>query len=228
VTTTGPGATTEVRPVTPRRGPDRGLRRAFALLIVAVSVAVLKPWGAGPPIEPAAVPVETAASTRGDAVPIVPQPRVDATVDRCYAGLAWRLFTIQRDFGRLARWLQRLDTLPAARGVLDPSIPTIEVVSEETEGLGFCAPYREDPGAVRSVSAWQIDPVAGPLTLSLEPIPDEIPGSHGAVFAPPRLGSAAGERYWPAGHFVFLVGSPAEDMPVAWFGVHVEARTARR
>lgn len=227
MTMPGPGTTTELRPVTPRRGGDRRLARAVALLAMALAVAVVKPWGT-PPVATPSTSLEAVARMSADALVAASQPRIDATVDRCYAGLAWRLFTIQRDFGRFARWLQRLDTTATASGVLDPSIPTIEVVSEETEGLGFCAPYRAGPDVAWTVMAWRIQPFGGPVPMVLEPLPDEIPTDHGAVFAPPVSPGAAGVRFWPAGHFVFLVASTTNQTPVAWFGVDVEARTARR
>jgi hypothetical protein len=219
-----------------------------ALVVLGLAVAVLKPWGDQPPSTrdalgaPAGVSAlagqaseqpSRAGSGAGPAdaanTPIK-LPQDVATYgggatpsDECYAGLAWRLFTVQRDFGRLARWWLRLDTAPEASGPLDPSIPVIHISTQQALALGFCAPYRTGGGTpVEGVAAWRLDAAGRAVPVHLDPLPGVQPvEGHGALYAPPTPAIRPRDAAWQPGRYVFQVTSRDTVEPV-WFAVALE------
>jgi hypothetical protein len=227
-------------------------RRPLALAVLVVlglAVAVLKPWGDQPPSPrdapgaPAGVsavaasraPEQPSAEVSGagpadaaNAPAKLPQDvaiydGATASNDECYAGLAWRLFTVQRDFGRLARWWLRLDTAAGASGPLDPSIPVIHLSTQQALGVGFCAPYRAGGGTpVEGVAAWRLDAAGRAVPVHLDPLPGVQPvDGHGALYAPPTPAARTMEAAWQPGRYVFQVTSRDIAVPV-WFAVALE------
>jgi hypothetical protein len=220
-----------------------------ALVVLGLALAMLKPWGDQPPstrdASGAPVGVSAVAASRAPERPIsagsdagpadaanapakLPQDvaiygGATAPNDECYAGLAWRLFTVQRDFGRLARWWLRLDTAPGASGPLDPSIPIIHVSTQQALGVGFCAPYRAGGGTpVEDVAAWRVDATGRAVPVQLDPLPGVQPvDGHGALYGPPTPAARRTESAWQPGRYVFQVTSRDIAAPV-WFAVALE------
>jgi hypothetical protein len=137
--------------------------------------------------------------------------------------------TVQRDFGRIARWWIRLDTSSAASGPTDPTIPATRVVTEEALGLGFCVPFRTaEPSGVRTVAAWRIDGsgTASPVPLaSLPSAPADL--DHGALYAPPPSTppdptATPDGSVWSPGRYVFAVTPVTPGAAADWFAVDIE------
>ncbi len=247
MTMSNPPASVEVIRV--RMDETRRPLALAALVVLGLTVAVLKPWGEQPPPTrdghgaPAGISTVTASQapeqqSRGvsgtgpaNAAEVPAKLPQDVAIDdgatapndECFAGLAWRLFTVQRDFGRLARWWLRLDTAPQASGPLDPSIPVIHISTQQALGLGFCAPYRRGGGTpVEGVAAWRLDAAGRAVPVHLDPLPGVQPvDGHGALYAPPTPAARTSEAAWQPGRYVFQVASQDIAAPV-WFAVALE------
>jgi hypothetical protein len=241
------GAPVPMEPRDPRadvvvvRVSDRRDRAAIVLVAVALAamlVAVVKPWGpmsavpgtgadrsaAGIATRPiASVPGGPAVSPGSAAGGLDQRPEI--VIDDCYSGLAWRLFSIQRDFGRLARWWLRMDTVAAATGPSDPAIPSVTVTSQEALGIGFCAPFRlASARPTIDVEAWSVDAAGRPQPLELRPIRTAGPApGHGAIYEPPPPPGqpATAQLAWAPGRYVFAVFG-VDTRPV-WFAVSLQA-----
>ena len=234
-----PGAGVEV--VRIRQGQSRLPMALAGLLVAGLGVALLKPWGE-PASSALASPESAAQAVFGAPGPdapnqntgvssggipgevgssIVVAPAVD---EDCYAGTAWRLFTLQRDFGRQARWWLRLETASVATGPLDPGIPVTRVSTQQAIGVGFCAPYRSGVGsAVSGVEAWRLDSGGRAVPVMLDPLPGSQPiDGHGGLYAPPTPVALPSGPAWQPGRYVFQVLSRKGEA-ATWFGVVLEA-----
>jgi len=230
-----PRADVVVVPVSDRR--DRVGIGLVAVAVVAVLVAVVKPWG---PMSPGpGTGAEDSATVTGPRS-IAPFPsgigRIpgsaasgsdqgpEIVIDDCYSGLAWRVFSIQRDFGRLARWWLRMDTVAAAAGPSDPSIPSVTVTSQEALAIGFCAPFRlASAKPTIDVRAWSVDGTGRAQSLELRPVGTAGPApGHGGVYQPPPTAGQPdlAQSAWAPGHYVFAVYG-VDTLPV-WFAVSLQ------
>jgi hypothetical protein len=233
-----PGAGVEV--VRIRQGQSRLPMALAGVLAVGLGVALMKPWGEpassalqspasaaqvvfgpGPEAPSAAAGVSSGGVPAGVGPAIVVAPAVD---EDCYAGTAWRLFTLQRDFGRQARWWLRLETASEATGPLDPGIPVTRVSTQQALGVGFCAPYRSGGGsAVSGVEAWRLEGAGDAIPVMLDPLPGSQPiDGHGGLYAPPTPVALPTGPAWQPGRYVFQVLS-REGEASTWFGVVLEA-----
>jgi hypothetical protein len=199
------------------------------LVVLGLAIAVLKPWGDQAPSTRDAQRAPVGASAVAANTPAkAPQDVAiygvsTAPNDECYAGVAWRLFTVQRDFGRLARWWLRLDTAAGASGPLDPSIPIIHLSTQQALAVGFCAPYRTGGDTpVEDVAAWRLDAAGRAVPVRLDPLPGVQPvDGHGALYAPPTPAARPTVAAWQPGRYVFRVKSRDISASV-WFTVALE------
>jgi len=199
-----------------------------AVATIAVVVAILKPWPAAPPANPAlaavigdpsADPGATAAST--DPPVLHPDPSVGHDEIGCTGG-GWQVVSLDR----LADWTVRT-WVPAApvvaSGPLDPAIPRIALDGPAVLGVGACRPIipsradaaSESVGAA-IVGAWtRADGAVRPLRVGV------AAAMRGAgsdprlaiLYRPMRPGAeGAIAASWPAGEFVIeLAGTDDGD-----------------
>ena len=129
-----------------RRGPS--VEQLVALVVVAVAITVIKPWGSdtGRPSaadRPAAV-TGSAASAATAEIPAGPSPTPDPgralAAEMCLEPSGWRMFATERWSDRLIRSWVLVEPLVGASGPDDPRIPFIDESSMAVLNLGYCAP----------------------------------------------------------------------------------------
>lgn len=214
------------RPILVPIGPpgSRQTSRFAVLVALAVAIAIVKPWNlvAGPPT---ASPVPSRVTP---SAPTTPTPRppdamielgLDLETEQCFVGAAWRVFTVEQNFGRRMRsWIGIEPVMSADRPAVK-DIPVIRLLTERLDAVGVCTAFRLEPPMV-SVDGWRIakDGVWSPIELvpaaSLTQ-PDE---AIGAVYGPP---AGAGDKAsgWDVGSYAFRVTEQSGDPH--WFAIQV-------
>lgn len=132
---------------TPVAVPAGGPRRASffaAAIVVALVLAVVKPWSlgqAGPATGASggALPIRaTPTSTPGDASPAPSAPPGDPNAMACLADETEQVLTVERSADREVRsWIAVPDLV--ASGPLDPRLVPLTIFSSHVVGLGVCA-----------------------------------------------------------------------------------------
>jgi hypothetical protein len=236
----GPGEEFQAPPTTrlgPPPGSDRRARVAVGLAVVALALAVAKPWEL--------LPGSTGAASPGDGPPgSGGSPPVAATTLRptpwtglgeelaCLSGRLWLLVVDEVDEGRPARSWTRLAPVPA-RGPDDPAVVGTHTYATSVRRVGFCAPVATalaagaDPGASFAVRLWQVDPAeipGEPREVPLVAVAGGTLADGGALYAA-APGPAGGERRsWPPGRYVFEVQVPGAGPggdAAAWFAIEL-------
>jgi hypothetical protein len=202
------------------------------LVLAAIGVAIVKPWASGmtpvtsePPVavsQPSAAPATAASSVvvRRTPAPTAGEPALDPLAVPCLTYSEWRAMGIERTVGQeTRRWLVVFPV--AARGPTDPAIPRVQIVSDQLQGLGFCAPDSADivgPPSIYLISGGVASLVSAASSLRLL-VPQ---GKHAANIYNPPAGSAA----WPAGRYVLRISlaSPVGARILqssVWFAIQV-------
>jgi hypothetical protein len=213
----------------PGRGPGVALAAAAAFLVLAI----LKPWTAVPGFEAGGSPGTGAGgpnpeqATGSGAAPqgssASPSDTVSDLERHCPQPAGWRVFAHERWSGGTVRSWKSLTPARDASGPLDPTIPVVQVTSQQIPLLGYCAPWRgpDQPPDTAAVSAWRLVPndrlaSRGGDTQAqmaeLLRLQRVLPGEAtilGALYAPPSVAGAPPNRgpraieSWPAGLYVF-------------------------
>ncbi len=214
-----------VRPL--RRGGDRAVWVALAVVAVALVAALVKPW--------AEIPAGLAGAAGGDASPggrvtasPAPSPTPAATdpeaelVAICGNPSGWRIATLQTWIGRTApirTWLA-VDPVPAADAA-DPRIPFVPVATDLVLAMGYCSPIGPDqPPRSISVQIWSLPDATPPILLEAARLEPVRAHALGGLWLPPRdrrvtLDGAAG---WAAGRYAFRLVAQTYER---WLGVEV-------
>jgi hypothetical protein len=227
-----------------RRGPS--VEQLVALVVVAVAITVIKPWGGdtGRPSaadRPAAV-TGSAGSAATAEIPAGPSPTPDPgralAAEMCLEPSGWRMFATERWSDRLIRSWVLVEPLVGASGPDDPRIPFIDESSMAVLNLGYCAPIsgpdRPSSAATATILAkWSA--ASAPTASGEAPppthwdviqpervLPTRGASPYGGSWAPPGPGAAS----WPSGTFVFEIGEPGKATTARhrWFGVIVDLR----
>jgi len=219
--------------------PGRGPGVALAAAAVFLVLAILKPWTAIPGFEAGGSPRAGAGGPNPEqamgsgAAPQRPSasPAADAASDlerHCPQPSGWRVFAHERWSGGTVRSWKSLTPSRDASGPLDPTIPMVQVTSQQIPLLGYCAPWHgpDQPPDTAAVSVWRLVPndrlnapggdTPGGDTQAqmaeLLRLQRVFPGEAtilGALYAPPSVAGAPPNRgpraieSWPAGLYVF-------------------------
>jgi hypothetical protein len=215
-------ATNRVR-LAPAGGNGRPLVVAV-LIILAVGIGLIKPWGSGPPL--ASGPA-TAAQTTRPSIKSSPGPVAIASPDPasntsgpCYWGLAWRLFTAETsDVGPVQTWygLQPLQ----ASGPADPRIAVVRIHSTAIGQLGYCSVSRPGPIHILETLAWRLRPGSSPQPVVLAPAGGAalVSPDAGVIYGPPA--SASTTAVWAPATYVFSVRLATTPTSDEWFAVQI-------
>lgn len=226
---------------------DRPRSWPILLVVVALAITIVKPWGWGQPPASAATRGTSRASP-AEVSPSRPSPARTslATTPPFGADPAVAVFCLDPTVWQIAtseRWRSKKDgawrdqtvrvwratePLPEASGPDDPRIPVTPVLAEGVTALGWCVPVvgEERPAGVATVAMWRVTP-AGPIPTSLDRVrPADGPSAFGSMYGPPdtRPGRAGGPLSWPSGRFVFRYRLGAGHD--RWFAVDVEIRAS--
>jgi hypothetical protein len=192
-----------------------------AVAIVAIGIAIVKPWPTDrahridePSIVPAP-PTTTATPT--------PTPR-ELVDQACYLGTEWRLFTVDTNGGRQIHTWYSVDPTLRASGPEDPAVPFVRVYSEGVEQLGYCA--ITVPGGIRktvSTEAWALAPDGSAASIPLSRLSQYAPDDPnvGVLYAPPHGPNGTANAVWPAGRYAFVVRYGTRPVDERWFGVEI-------
>jgi hypothetical protein len=221
---------TEVHLVRLHRDDRRPLMGAI-VVVAALVLAVLKPWGgpddASRAVESGALSAGAAgvavASTDPAATPAATPRGYDAPGGQCYPGADWRLFAIEMNSGRRLRHWLTIEPAAAASPD-DPAVPFARIVTDRLLALGFCVGSgRAGPGPLVGVRAWALAAGGGVVPISLTPLADYMPREPnlGAVYRPPSAPRGAAGAEWSPGRYVFSVRQGPTEADERWFGVEV-------
>jgi len=214
--------------------PGRGPGVALAAAAVFLVLAILKPWTAIPGFEAGGSPGTGAGGPnpeQGTGSGAAPQrssasPAADMASDlerHCPQPAGWRVFAHERWSGGTVRSWKSLTPARDASGPLDPTIPVVQVTSQQIPLLGYCAPWRgpDKPPDTAAVRVWRLvpndrlDTPGGDTraqTAELLRLQHVFPGEAtilGALYAPPSVAGAPPNRgpraieSWPTGLYVF-------------------------
>ena len=198
-------------------GGQPHIGRWVALVVIAIALAVAKPWaGLEPPAARVVPPPPTASPT---ATP-EPTPRQDTAgplvAAFCTDPTRWLVASTEHWRGQAVRVWRALDPATAVGGPDDPTIPVVPVVSEALDLLGWCAPVvgPDRPVDQASVEVWlRTTDGAVPVHL-VQALPPGDPSAFGAMYAPPKSAVAVnGASVAPRPE-----GSPAPSAPAAVWG----------
>ena len=215
-------------------GNSRGPLVVAALLVVAIGLALLKPWAvapAGPAPTLRNVAVGGAATfgpaSNGPTTPSAPPSPARTPASNisgpCYYGLAWRLFTTDTTNNGLVHSWYGIQPVRAASPD-DGTIPVVDVHSRTLGQLGYCLQEAPDsPAPVLRTLAWLL-PAGGPAQ-AVELVPTGPGGGlapgQGAIFLPPAIDSGPRPAAWAPAVYVFEIELAATPGAGEWFAVRV-------
>jgi hypothetical protein len=212
-------------PVVPIGGRGREPLLVAALIVVAVAIALLKPWGRGAATQPevAFQPANLAPIVAPAVGPMPMAAPADGANGACDYGPAWRLLTVARNAGRLVETWYSADPVHA-RGPDDPGIPVIRMYTEGLQELGYCAvTLPAGPRPVLTTEAWRLSPGAPPEPIRLARTGRFAPADPdlGALYAAPGSPGGTAGVAWPEGHYVLVVRYGTHPLDEDWFAVAV-------
>jgi hypothetical protein len=220
--------TQQVRP--PGSGDRRRATGIAAVAVVAIAIALLKPWGSPAGAPAATVPAESASPASLATVTPEPRENPDAEVLAfCLDPAGWRVYATQRWGSRDFTSWTRIDPVDDATGPLDRSIPVTPLVTSVVKTLGWCAPTgSERPPAWTSATIYRVRRETGGVVraeaITPPRVAPELESPIGAVYGPPRpRGHGDAADGWPGGRYVFRL-SDVNDRSTynRWFAIQIE------
>lgn len=214
---------------------------ALTVILTALALAVVKPWGNTTPRQTVPAPLPAVGVVRTTPVPLrsprlrglTPDPSggpfgapdavpvIVGGLPICYTPDGWRLVTDEESSGRLARsWIAV--TVAVASRPTDPRIPQTKVASSGVTGLGFCAPATLRGAGEWHATLWEVRPRVSSVdaeSVVRLAVLSASPSAGGAV-APSERATRSG---WPPGHYVVEVQEPGPKAPVVAFGIDLTA-----
>jgi hypothetical protein len=195
------------------------------LIVLAVAIALLKPWGRGAATQPevALQPANLAPIVVPAVVPTPAAASADGRNGACEYGPAWRLLTVARNAGRLVETWYSADPV-RARGPDDPGIPVVRIYTEGLQELGYCAvTVPAGPRPVLTTEAWRLSPGAPPERIPLVRTGRFAPADPdvGALYTAPGSPEGTTGLPWPQGRYVLVVRYGPLPLDEDWFSVAV-------
>lgn len=208
----------------------RSLRAGIALVVLAMTVAAIKPWGVpeseaagatGRDPESSTITDEAASVTAqpGAAAPVPWPARPSLTEKTCGRPMAWRAATIEREGDRTIKVSSAVEVV-AASGPSDRAISFRRIVARDVSVLGYCAPVAGDdrPPVAIDPEVWMRDGGRFVRLATVEvrsPLEDGL----GTLWMPAFGDPARGARLWAPGRYVIRLGS--EGSYERWLGVDI-------
>jgi hypothetical protein len=197
------------------------------LVIGAIALAWLKPWGGTTPVHVQNGLAGFAVATQA---PPTDDPVIHAAILRelCNQPADWRLISMETSALGDTRTMYGISPA-AASGPDDPSIPTARVYASRLFGIGVCSPHAganpDLPSPVEGVTIWFAPPTGSPTQMDQGPILDTPLNNLGeAYFGPPRTETdpqIAGNSNptWPAGHYAVQIDRGDANGMTLWFAL---------
>ena len=204
---------------------------SVAIVVGALAVALVKPWGGTAPVRDQTAPgfdfASPTPSPGGDPALAAAQLRA-----QCNQPPVWRLITMETSMLGDTRTMYGI--LPAtASGPTDASIPAVDLHADRLFGIGICSPFAGAnptlPGPVIGVTIWGLSPTGEPSRFDQTPALDEL-GE--AYFGPPRTETdplVAGNHNptWPPGRYVIQIDRGDAQGATLWFALEFVPQPVR-
>lgn len=222
----------------PSAGGGPSVRAVLAVLLVAVGLAFVKPWGSGddsggggpgPPVGPAWRPgaARTAPASQAPSASAgrAAAPTAEELVASfCLEPSGWRVVSTEEFSGRQIRSWTAANPIDSANGPYDPRIPITPIVSHSVLTVGYCTPIagsNRPPGDTVTTIYWREAPGSATDPVNVHRLLPRLATSPlGAVYAAPRTSYPTLATGWQTGTWIFKVtGDQAFER---WFGVAVE------
>jgi hypothetical protein len=189
--------------------------------VVAIVLALLKPWASPEPVAtPATAP---SVAPRADLVTAAPAPSTptaeSAAIGLCFGVAEWRVVAAEIWSGRPVRaWIAADGRI--AHDPLDPNITFTPVIASSVPSLGFCAPVSGDdrPPADAVIALWRLDD-AGATALRPRVREPAVSTPFGRLWWPPP-DAAADPTTWRSGRYVVGLASGTSEY-VRFLGIEV-------
>ena len=184
--------------------PGRRADRIVIVGLVLVLIAIVKPWGATKPAEPASRPLPTTEAT---AEPTSTVPLADLP---CVGG-RWSIEADERWVGTVLRTWVLTDPIDVDLPS-DSRITFVTVAAQQVISLGYCASFGDDAGPATQVTFFRLDPA--PVVVPTTPfhMPPEAEAAANLLFRPDGAAvpgaSGMSTMTWPAGRYVIRVDGP--------------------
>jgi hypothetical protein len=210
------------------------------VVLVALSVAVLKPWGpttgaqsaARPPAQAvtAQAPAQVPAAPRVIGPVVLPEAAFDPAPASCVVDVGWRVCVLSASGGQSLR-----NVFDPGAAPLEPSQapgsavdPAVILVTTAGAAFGFYPPATEAGGADGTVafSAWQVDQaLPGTRSVDLKTMGPLRQGARSAanVFVSPTEALVSADA-WPDGGYVFWLKGSGPRPWEQYFAVEVLPR----
>jgi hypothetical protein len=229
-----PGVATTQAVIPDSHGASSAMGLAVGVVVVALAVAIVKPWAAID--EPrTASEASVAAEPRPAAAPtLVPKTDTDRAIvsEMCLEPNGWRLFAAERWPDRVARRWVHVVPLVGASGPADPRIPLIDEPSLAVMSVGYCAPVSgpERPPSAVSTTIYRLQhgqPAGDPLAWEVIRPPRVLPtlddSSLGGAWASPGS-TAASTTGWADATIVLRIAAarPGPEDYTRWFGAVID------
>jgi hypothetical protein len=212
------------------------------VVIVALTIAVLKPWGPTSGAQSVARPAAHAVTAQVPARPevsappreigpvVLPEAAFDPAPASCVVDLGWRICVLSASGGQSLRNVFDPDAAPLEPSQAPDSAVDPAVVLVTTAGavFGFYPPVAEAGGAdgTVEVSAWQVDQaLPGTRSVDLKTMGPLRRGERSVanVFVPPAEALVSANA-WPDGGYVFWLKGSGPDTFEQYFAVEVLPR----
>jgi len=208
-----------------RLAPSRGRGPSGPVVavagVVAIVLALLKPWAVPEPVATPVTARSVAPSTHlVTAAPVPTAPTGESAASGlCFGVAEWRVVAAEIWSGLPVRaWIAADGRI--GHDPLDPHIAFTPVVASSVPSLGFCAPVSGDdrPPADAVVALWRLDD-AGPTALRPRVREPAVPTPFGRLWWPPA-DAAADPATWRSGRYVVGLASGTSDY-VRFLGIEV-------
>lgn len=199
------------------------LGRLVVLVLIALAIVVVKPWGGsvgGPPdvSPPRTSPIVVARSSpTAFASPTPGRARVAGI---CIDVGAWLLASVELDGAQTMRVWRAIRQAGSATGPRDETIPLTQIRSDGVLGLGWCGPMTGPDAATEQadVQAWRID-ASVVTSVPLIAADGTISSGFGALYRPTEPKATV----WAPGTYVFR--HRTSDGREHWFSLRLLAKT---
>jgi hypothetical protein len=207
---------------------------AVGVVVVALAVAIVKPWGVVDDLARVTPQSPVVAEARSAERPAPPTDTDRANVsEMCLEPIGWRLFATERWADRVARRWVHVVPLAGASGPADPRIPLITEPSLAVLSVGYCAPVSgpERPPPAVSTTIYRLrhgsaatDPLGWDVIRPPRILPTVDESSLGGAWASPG-GAATSTTGWADATIVIRIAAarPGPEDYTRWFGAVIDA-----
>lgn len=193
----------------------------MVVILLALSLVVVKPWGGevggSPPTPPPRADPSVVA--RSSPASIASPTKAAKVAGICIDVGAWLLASIELDGAQTIRIWRAIHQTASATGPRDATIPLTQIRSDGVLGLGWCGPTTGPDAATEQadVQAWRLD-ASVVTSIPLIATDGTTTSGFGALYRPTEPKA----RLWAPGTYVFR--HRTSDGREHWFSLRLLAK----